>query len=153
MSGGTRVKRFVEGQDRAQLVLLPECLDDFVGEDNPVRVVDAFIEELDLAALGFDGVVPEVLGDPASHEGIPVKLFLHLRLRSRLSAVAHFNVRPRWSSRHSRALPCEPPIRRNDVPTTVPHSGRESSRRAAPLYETAAFARPDNGDAPLDPFA
>jgi hypothetical protein len=58
MSGGTRVKRFVEGQDRAQLMLLPECLDDFVGEDNPVRVVDAFIEELDLAVLGFAGVVP-----------------------------------------------------------------------------------------------
>jgi transposase len=60
MSGGTRVKRFVEGQDRAQLMLLRECLDDFVGEDNPVRVVDAFIEELDLAVLGFAGVVPEV---------------------------------------------------------------------------------------------
>jgi hypothetical protein len=81
-----------------------------------------------------------VLGDPASHEGIPVKLFLHLRLRSRLSAVTHFNFRPRWSSCHGRALPCEPHIRRDDVPTTVPHSGRESSRRAAPLYETAAFA-------------
>lgn len=81
-----------------------------------------------------------MLLNPASHEGIPVKLFLHLRLRSRLSAVAHFNFRPRWSSRHGRALPCEPHIRRDDVPTTVPHSGRESSRRAAPLYETAAFA-------------
>jgi hypothetical protein len=57
ISGGTRVKRFVEGRDRAQLMLLPECLDDFVGEDNPVRVVDAFIEELDLAVLGFAGAV------------------------------------------------------------------------------------------------
>ena len=46
------MKRCIEGQDRAQLMLLPECLDDFVGEDNPVRVVDAFIEELDLA-IGF----------------------------------------------------------------------------------------------------
>lgn len=50
------MKRFVEGRDRAQLMLLPECLDDFVGEDNPVRVVDAFVEELDLAVLGFAGV-------------------------------------------------------------------------------------------------
>ena len=58
------MKRFVEGQDRAQLMLLPECLDDFVGEDNPVRVVDAFIEELDLALLGFAGVVPEATGRP-----------------------------------------------------------------------------------------
>ena len=45
-----------------QFMLLPECLDDFVGEDNPVRVVDAFIEELDLALLGFAGVVPEATG-------------------------------------------------------------------------------------------
>jgi len=52
MSGGTGVKRFIEGQDRGQLILLPECLDDYVGEDNPVRVVVAFIVELDLAALG-----------------------------------------------------------------------------------------------------
>ena len=53
------MKRFVEGQDRGQLILLPECLDDCVGEENPVRVVDAFIDELDLAILGFAGVIPE----------------------------------------------------------------------------------------------
>ena len=41
------MKRFVEGQNRSQLILLPDCLDDYVGEDNPVRVVDAFIDELD----------------------------------------------------------------------------------------------------------
>jgi hypothetical protein len=45
-------------------MLLPESLDDFVGEDNPVRVVDAFIEELDLAVLSFAGVVPEATGPP-----------------------------------------------------------------------------------------
>ena len=67
MSGGTRVKRFVEGQDRDQLILLPECLDDYVGENNPVRVVDAFVAELDLAALGFTGVVPEATGRPSYH--------------------------------------------------------------------------------------
>src|SRR5689334_16112029 len=77
MSGGTRVKRFVEGQDRAQLMLLPECLDDFVGEDNPVRVVDAFIEELDLAVLGFAGVVPEVTGRPAYHPSTLLKIYLY----------------------------------------------------------------------------
>ena len=47
------MKRFIEGQDRGQLILLPECLDDYVGEDNPVRVVEAFIDEMDFAALGF----------------------------------------------------------------------------------------------------
>ena len=47
--GGTGMKRFVEGQDRSQLILLPECLDDYVGEENPLRVVDGFIDELELA--------------------------------------------------------------------------------------------------------
>ena len=51
------MKRFVEGQDRGQLILLPECLDDYIGEENPVRVVDAFIDELDLTILGFAGVI------------------------------------------------------------------------------------------------
>ena len=60
--GGTAsepgVKRFVEGEDR-RLILLPEYLDDYVSEDNPVRVIDVFVDELDLGSLGFDGVVPE----------------------------------------------------------------------------------------------
>jgi transposase len=71
------VKRFVEGRDRAQLILLPECLDDFVGEDNPVRVVDAFIEELDLAVLGFAGVVPEATGRPSYHPATLLKIYLY----------------------------------------------------------------------------
>ena len=73
------MKRFVEGQDRGQLILLPECLDDYVGEDNPVRIVDAFIDELDLAVLGFAGVVPEATGRPSYHpvdaaEDLPLRL-------------------------------------------------------------------------------
>jgi len=52
------MKRFVEGEDRLQGALLPHCLDDYVTENNPVRVIEAFIDELDLATLGFDGVVP-----------------------------------------------------------------------------------------------
>ena len=59
------IKPFVEGEDRTQGVLLPEFLDDYVAEDNPVRVVDVFIDELDLEALGFSGVAPEVTGRPA----------------------------------------------------------------------------------------
>jgi|ERR1700677_1791569 hypothetical protein len=54
------MKRFVEGEDRRQGVLLPEFLDDYVGEDNPVRTIDVFVDELDLRGLGFSGVVPEV---------------------------------------------------------------------------------------------
>jgi transposase len=52
------MKRFIEGEDRQQVALLPECLDDYIGEDNPVRVVDVFVEELDLQALGFKGADP-----------------------------------------------------------------------------------------------
>src|SRR5499427_6828791 len=74
---GDRMKRFVEGQDRSQLILLPDCLDDYVGEDNPVRIVDAFIDELDLAALGFDGVMPEVTGRPAYHPSTLLKIYLY----------------------------------------------------------------------------
>ena len=58
-------------------MLLPECLDDFVGEDNPVRVVDAFIEELDLAVLGFAGVVPEATGRPSYHPATLLKIYLY----------------------------------------------------------------------------
>jgi transposase len=51
------MSRYIEGQDRHQVTLLPECLDDFVAEDNPIRVVDAFVGELNLAELGFEGAV------------------------------------------------------------------------------------------------
>ncbi len=47
------MKRFIEGEARQQVSMLPECLDDYIGEDNPVRIIDAFVEELDLLSLGF----------------------------------------------------------------------------------------------------
>lgn len=59
------MKRFIEAEDRAQVTLLPERLDDFIAEDNAVRVADAFVEELDLQDLGFDGVRPVCIGRPA----------------------------------------------------------------------------------------
>lgn len=69
--------RFIEGQDRHQVTLLPECLDDFVAEDNPVRVVDAFVSELDLAALGFDGAEPAATGRSAYHPAVLLKVYLY----------------------------------------------------------------------------
>jgi len=54
------MKRYVEGENRSQSTLLPERPDDYIAEDNPVRVVDVFVDELDLTALGFDGAEPEV---------------------------------------------------------------------------------------------
>ena len=71
------MKRFVEGQDRRQSTLLPECLDDFITEDNPVRVVEVFIDELDLGALGFTGVVPELTGRPAYHPAVLLKIYVY----------------------------------------------------------------------------
>ncbi len=50
--------RYIQGSDRSQVTLLPECLDDFIAQDNPVRVVDAFIGELDMVAMGFEGATP-----------------------------------------------------------------------------------------------
>ena len=71
------MKRFVEGGDRRQATLLPDSLEDYVTEDNPVRVVDVFIDELDLEALGFSGVAPEVTGRPAYHPATLLKIYLY----------------------------------------------------------------------------
>src|ERR671920_617060 len=71
------MKRFVEGQDRRQATLLPECLEDYVAPDNPVRIVEAFVGELDLAALGFAGVVPEATGRPAYHPATLLKIYIY----------------------------------------------------------------------------
>src|SRR6201981_3652399 len=95
------MKRFVEGQDRSQLILLPDCLDDYVGEDNPVRVVDAFIDELDLAVLGFAGVVPEATGRPSYHPVTLLKIYLYgylNRVQSirRLEREAQRNIELMW---------------------------------------------------------
>jgi transposase len=71
------MKRFVEGTDRAQSILLPECLDDWIKDDNPVRVIDAFVEALDLAELGFGGVEPEATGRPSYHPSVLLKLYIY----------------------------------------------------------------------------
>jgi transposase len=59
------MKRFVEGQARDQVTLLPECLEDWADENNPVRVIDAFVEALEPNTLGFSGVDPKATGRPA----------------------------------------------------------------------------------------
>jgi transposase len=71
------MKRFIEGEDRYQVTLLPDCLDDYVGEDNPVRVIDVFVERLDLALLGFDGALPAVTGRPAYHPSVLLKIYIY----------------------------------------------------------------------------
>ena len=71
------MKRFIEGQDRSQVTLLPECLDDYIGEDNPVRVVDAFVAELDLEALGFEGATAAATGRPSYHPSVLLKVYVY----------------------------------------------------------------------------
>ncbi len=71
------MSRFIEGQDRQQVTLLPECLDDFIGEDNPVRVIDAFVAELNLGELGFDRTVPAATGRPAYDPAVLLKVYIY----------------------------------------------------------------------------
>ena len=63
------MKRFIQGEGRNQVTLLPECLDDYISEDNPVRVVGVFVDELDLTELGFTGILPAATGRPGYHLG------------------------------------------------------------------------------------
>src|SRR6266550_2452565 len=69
--------RFVVGDDRSQSTLFPERLDDYLAEDNPVRAIDVFVDELDLAQLGFGGVEPETTGRPAYHPATLLKIYVY----------------------------------------------------------------------------
>src|ERR1700726_2395346 len=68
---------FVQGADRQQMTLLPECLDDWVGESNSIRAVDVFVDALELRDLGFDGVDPAATGRPAYHPSPMLKLYIY----------------------------------------------------------------------------
>src|ERR1039457_5051406 len=70
------MKGFVQGVDRQQATLLPECLDDWVEESNPIRAVDVFVDALELRDLGFDGVDPAATGRPAYRPGVLLKLYI-----------------------------------------------------------------------------
>jgi transposase len=69
--------RFIEGQDRHQVTLLPESLDEFIAEDNAVRVVDAFVDELNLETLGFEGTAPAATGRPSYHPAVLLKIYIY----------------------------------------------------------------------------
>jgi transposase len=95
------MKRFIEGEDRQQATLMPECLDDYIAEGNPVRVVDAFVEELDLAAQGFEGATPAATGRPAYHPAVLLKLYLYgylnrIQSSRRLERECQRNVELMW---------------------------------------------------------
>lgn len=95
------MKRFVEGEDRSQSTLFPERLDDYVGEDNSVRVVDVFVDELDLSGLGFSRVEPLATGRPSYHPSVLLKLYIYgylnrVQSSRRLEREAGRNVEVMW---------------------------------------------------------
>ncbi len=117
------MKRFIEGVDRGQSTLFPECLEDWVGEDNPVRVIDVFVDELDLGGLGFDRVQPEATGRPGYHPSMLLKLYIYgylnrVQSSRRLEREAGRNVEVMWLT-----------------------------ERLAPDHKTIADFRKDNGPA------
>jgi transposase len=95
--------RFIEGEDRTQSVLLPECLDDYVGEDNPVRAIDAFVEQLDLKQLEFARAEPKATGRPAYHPATLLKIYIYgylnrIQSSRRLEREAQRNLELIWLS-------------------------------------------------------
>ena len=95
------MKRFVEGLDRGQSTLFPDTLEDFVENDNPVRVIAAFVEALDLGALGFSSVDPKATGRPAYHPSVLLKLYIYgylnrVQSSRRLEREAGRNVEVMW---------------------------------------------------------
>ena len=95
------MRRFVEGTDRGQSTLFPECLEDWICEDNPVRVIDVFVEGLDLAEHGFSGVDPEATGRPSYHPSVLLKLYIYgylnrVQSSRRLEREAGRNVEVMW---------------------------------------------------------
>src|SRR5215203_7357741 len=97
------MRRFVEGADRQQSTLFPEYLEDWICEDNPVRVIDVFVDELDLAELKFEAVVPQATGRPSYHPSVLLKLYIYgylnrVQSSRRLEREAGRNIEVMWLS-------------------------------------------------------
>src|SRR5438128_3381870 len=95
------MKRFIKGEDRTQVTLLPACLDDYIEAENPVRVVEVFVDGLDLDALGFVGVDPAATGRPAYHPAVLLKLYIYgylnrIQSSRRLEREAQRNIEVMW---------------------------------------------------------
>jgi len=117
------MSRFIEGEHRQQTTLFPELLDDYINEDNSVRVIEVFVEELDLFKLGFSSAHPKVTGRPAYHPSTLLKLYIYgylnkIQSSRRLEREAQRNVELMWLT-----------------------------KRLTPDFKTIADFRKDNGDA------
>ena len=123
------MKRFVAGADRGQSTFLPECLDDWIGEDKPVRVIDAFIDALDLAELEFEAVKPAATGRPAYHPAVLLKLYIYGYL-NRVQSSRRLEARPAATS---RSCGCWPPYPR-------PQDGRRFPQGQRPCHSQGVRA-------------
>ena len=97
------MKRFIEGEDRNQVTMLPGCLEDYVDQDNPVRVVEVFVDQLDLRGLGFASVEPAETGRPSYHPAVLLKIYIYgylnrIQSSRRLEREAQRNVELMWLS-------------------------------------------------------
>ena len=95
------MKRYIEGESRDQMTLMPATLEDYVCEDNPVRVIDVFVEELDLGELGFKGDTPASTGRPGYHPAVLLKLYIYgylnrIQSSRRLEREGQRNVELMW---------------------------------------------------------
>lgn len=95
------MKRFIQGQDRTQSTLLPELLDEYITEENPVRVIDLFVDQLDLAQLGFEGIDPAQTGRPSYHPSVMLKIYIYgylnrIQSSRRLETEANRNFELMW---------------------------------------------------------
>ena len=95
------MKRFIEGENRNQITLMPACLDDYIDTDNPVRVIDLFVDELDLAALGFEGTTAAATGRPGYHPALLLKIYIYgylnrIQSSRRLERETQRNVELMW---------------------------------------------------------
>ena len=130
------MRRFVEGMDRRQSTLFPECLEDWIDEDNSVRVIDVFVEELDLSELGFGGVDPEATGRPSYHPSVLLKLYIYgylnrVQSSRRLEREAARNVEVMWLT--GRLAPDH-----KTLPTSARTMGQPSAKCARASSRCAA---------------
>jgi transposase len=134
------MRRFIEGADRGQTTLFPDCLEDWICDDNPVRVIDVFVERLDLASLRFEGVAPEVTGRPSYHPSVLLKLYIYgyfnrVQSSRRLEREAGRNVEVMWLT--GRLVPDHKTIAdfRKDTGPAI----RRCVRSLLPFAERSAF--------------
>lgn len=121
------MKRFIEGEDLKQVTVLAECLDDYIGEDNPVRVVDVFVEEIDLLALGFAGADQASTGRPAYHPAVLLKLYIYGYLH-RIQSSRRLERQARLPHDGSHSLLLPKALRRRQ--SSRPHDGKVAVTRS-----------------------